>query len=334
MSNIKDVANLAGVSVATVSRYINDKGYVSEKSKQKIKDAINQLDYKPNLIARSLSTKQDNTIGLILPDITNPFFPELARAIEDVCIEKGYTVILCNTDNDAKKERAYVEKLLQKYVAGLIITTNLLESSEYEKLNIPIVGLDRVQNIPFPIVTTDNDVGGKLAAETLISKGCQNILILGGPENINSSLERIAGFLSYSNQFEHITVKVIPSFFNYKKTYDIVLKALQMSETIDGIFACSDTDGVAAIKAARTLQYEIPNNLQVVGFDGVSLGEVTSPSLTTIAQNIYEMGELAAEKLIMQIEGKENIIEHIKIAPQLILRESTRKENKDDYGNR
>lgn len=326
MTNIRDVANLAGLSVATVSRFLNQKGYISEKSKQKIKDAIEDLDYKPNLVARSLSTKQDNTIGLLLPDITNPFFPELARAIEDVCIEKGYSIILCNTDNNIDKERSYIELLQQKYVAGLIITTNQLGEDVYTKLNIPMVGLDRVQNMSFPMVTTDNEYGGMLAAQKLIQTGSRNILILSGPKNVESVANRVKGFVEYARKVEFVKVDIIPSYFNYKKTYEVVLEVLQENKHIDGIFACSDTDGIAAIKAANTLNYQMPEQLQVIGFDGVSLGEVTSPSLTTVAQNIYMMGELAAEQLIAQINGLEVINQTLKIPPQLIVRESTRKE--------
>lgn len=325
MPNIKDVANLAGVSVATVSRFLNEKGNVSEKSKQKIKQAITRLNYRPNLLARSLSTKQGNTIGLILPDITNPFFSELARAIEDVCIDKGYTIVLGNTDYEVQKERHYVELFLQKYVAGLIVTTGLLKREEYEALTIPIVGLDIVQNSPFPIITTDNRLGGRLAAEALLSTGCKHVLILAGPQNSYAASERVKGFLMYADLVKEVHVEVVSSYMNYKKTHDLVRTILKNKQVIDGIFACSDMDGIAAIKAATALRYNIPEVLQVIGFGGLSVGELTSPSLTTIAQNIYQLGELAAEQLISKIEGKEIARAQVMISPQLLVRESTRR---------
>lgn len=326
MTNIRDVAHLAGVSVATVSRYLNQKGYLSEKSKKKIEVAINELSYKPNLIARSLSTKQDNSIGLILPDITNPFFPELARAIEDTCIKKGYSIILCNTDDSIEKETHYLQLLKQKYVAGLIITMNHLPKSVYLDLNIPIVGLDRVENLPIPIITTDNERGGMMAAEYLIQKGSKNLLILSGPTAEESVARRVQGFQQYTATLEDVNVVILPSHFNYKKSFHEVVRFLKEHPTIDGIFACSDMDGIAAIKAATSLNYSIPEEIQVIGFDGISIGELTSPSLTSVAQNIYLLGSLAAEQLIAQIEGQEVVKQSLKIAPQLVLRDSTRKE--------
>lgn len=326
MTNIRDVAHLAGVSVATVSRYLNQKGYLSEKSKKKIEVAINELSYKPNLIARSLSTKQDNSIGLILPDITNPFFPELARAIEDTCMKKGYSIILCNTDDSIEKETHYLQLLKQKYVAGLIITMNHLPKSVYLDLNIPIVGLDRVENLPIPIITTDNERGGMMAAEYLTQKGSKNLLILSGPAAEESVARRVQGFQQYTATLEDVNVAILPSHFNYKKSFHEVVRFLKEHPTIDGIFACSDMDGIAAIKAATSLNYSIPEEIQVIGFDGISIGELTSPSLTSVAQNIYLLGSLAAEQLIAQIEGQEVVKQSLKIAPQLVLRDSTRKE--------
>ena len=137
MANIRDVAKKSGVSVATVSRFINQKGYVSKEASEVIERAIKELNYKPNLVARSLSTKQTKLIGLIVPDIMNPFFPELARAVEDVALTYDYTVVLCNSDEKAEKEIHYIETLRQKYVAGFIVTTNQLHASHYQNLDMP-----------------------------------------------------------------------------------------------------------------------------------------------------------------------------------------------------
>lgn len=322
MANIKDVANLAGVSVATVSRFLNSKGYISERAKKVIQQAIDELDYKPNLVARSLSTKQANIIGFLLTDITNPFFAELARAVEDVCIDKGYAIILCNTDNDIDKAKMYIELLKQKYVAGMVITTNLLSEAIYEKLDFPIVGVDRVNDVSFSTVKVDNFLGGQLAAQHLIDKGCRHILLLRGVDS-TSILERVAGFLAYANDFEKVKVDVVPSYFQYDKTFAFVKEVL--SPAHDGIFACSDVDGVAAIKAATALGYTVPEQLQIIGFDGVLIGELTSPSLTTIAQNIYEIGTVAAERLIAHIEQQDTTATHIVIAPYVVERDSTKK---------
>lgn len=322
MANIKDVAKMAGVSVATVSRFLNNKGYVSNRAKQVIQQAVDELQYKPNLVARSLSTKQDQTIGFLLTDITNPFFAELARAVEDVCIDKGYAVILCNTDNDIDKAKMYIELLKQKYVAGMMITTNLLGEATYDQLRLPVVGIDRVENVSFSTVTTDNFLGGQLAAQQLIENGCKHILLLRGVDS-NPVAARTAGFLAYVNDFQDVTVDVVSSYFQYDQTFALVKDVL--SPAHDGIFACSDVDGVAAIKAAMALGYAVPEQLQIIGFDGVFIGELTSPSLTTIAQNIYEIGTVAAERLIAQIEKRDHTAAHIVISPYVVERDSTKK---------
>ncbi len=324
MTNIKDVAQAAGVSVATVSRYINKKGYVSTESKDAIQNAIETLQYKPNLIARSLSTKQSNIIGLLLPDITNPFFPELARAVEDVALSNGYTVVLCNSDQNSHKEKQYIEMLTQKYVAGFILTSNLLKTEYYKSLGVPIVGLDRANSIPFPTVSTDNRKGAKLATEYLIECGATNIVCLRGPKAVGVAEDRLLGYLE---GIKNVTVEshIIESPFDFESSMKITHEFLSNNKKIDGIFACSDASAIGAIKAAHSLGIDIPGQLQIIGFDGVLLGEMITPSLTTIAQNIYQMGASAAKLLIQQIEGEQPKEERIQLAPTLVVRETTRK---------
>src|SRR5690625_4386128 len=182
MANIRDVAKQAGLSVATVSRYLNKKGYVSQASKDAIERAIKELNYKPSLVARSLSTKQTKYIGLIVPDIMNPFFPELARAVEDVALTYGYTVVLCNSDDNAEKEIHYTETLKQKYIAGFIVTTSQLDASHYTELELPVVALDRKIHESIPTVSSNNKDGAYIGTKHLIEQGCERILCLRGPE--------------------------------------------------------------------------------------------------------------------------------------------------------
>lgn len=324
MTNIKDVAQAAGVSVATVSRYLNKKGYVSNESRDSIQTAIELLQYKPNLIARSLSTKQSNIIGLILPDITNPFFPELARAVEDIALTNGYTVVLCNSDQKSLKEKQYIEMLTQKYVAGFILTSSLLKTDYYKSLGVPIVGLDRATSIPFPTVSTDNKKGAKLATEYLIKCGSRNIVCLRGPKDVGVAEDRLHGFLE-GIQNRNVKYHIIESPFDFESSMKIIHEYLSKNKNIDGIFASSDASAIGSIKAAHSLGIDIPGQLQIIGFDGVLLGEMITPALTTIAQNIYQMGAKAAKLLIQQIEGEQPKEERIQLDPTLVVRETTRK---------
>lgn len=175
------MAKAAGVSVATVSRYLNNKGYISEEAKRVIAKAVDELNYQPSMIARSLSTKQSTFIGLIVPDIVNPFFPELARAIEDVALVYGYTVILCNSDENLEKEINYVKTLQQKYVAGFIVASSHVEADHYMGLDIPIVAIDRRIHSSIPYIATDNRKGARIGTQHLLDSGCTQILCMRGP---------------------------------------------------------------------------------------------------------------------------------------------------------
>ncbi len=194
MTTIRDVAKKAGVSVATVSRFLNGNGYVSQEAATAVEAAVKELNYELNTVARSLTTKKSNLIGLILPDITNPFFPELARAVEDVALTYGYTVVLCNSDEDPKKEKNYIETLKKKYIAGFIVTSNQLDAPHYSNLKLPVVALGRVINERIPTVVSNNRQGGFMGAQALVDRGSKNLLFLRGPEEFGSANDRYIGF--------------------------------------------------------------------------------------------------------------------------------------------
>ncbi|KGR74208.1 LacI family DNA-binding transcriptional regulator [Ureibacillus sinduriensis] len=325
MTTISDVARLAEVSVATVSRYLNESGYVGAKSRQSIETAIKELNYVPSEVARSLSTKQSDIIGLIIPDIKNPFFPELARAVEDTAFEYGYTVILCNSDENPTKEKHYLQKLTKKYVAGIILTTILEQESHWKDVKLPIVALDRPIDSDVPTVTTNNQKGAKLATDFLIACGATNLLCISGPEAFVSSQSRVEGFQTASRK-KNITTHIIESAYDFDIAEKIIYDYLKNNPSVDGIFACSDASAIGALKAAHRLGIRVPEDMQIVGFDGIQVGNVVTPSLTTVAQNIYQLGQTAAKLLIKQIEGQKLTNESICIDPELIIRETTRKE--------
>lgn len=325
MPTISDVAKLAKVSVATVSRFLNDSGYVGKKSREAIEKAIKELDYVPSEVARSLSTKQSDIIGLIIPDIKNPFFPELARAVEDTAFEYGYTVILCNSDENERKEKHYLQTLTNKYVAGIILTSIFDQGTNFKNLKIPMVALDRSLEIDIPTVTTNNIEGAKIATQFLIDKGATTLLCVGGPKEIRSSKLRVEGFREVIKEYT-MDSYIIESPYDFEAAETIIYDYLKQNPTVDGIFACSDASAIGALKAIHQLNLRVPEDIQIVGFDGIQMGKVVSPSLTTVAQNIYQLGQAAAKMLIHQIEGKPLENTSVCIHPKLIERETTRKE--------
>ena len=323
MATIKDVAKMANVSVATVSRCLNGNGYVGLKSKEAIEQAIRALDYKPNLIARSLSTKQMQTIGLIVPDIMNPFFPELARAIEDTALKAGYTVILCNSDEQAEKEIHYIESLQQKYIAGFIIASNQLTNEQYCKLNVPIVLLDRVFENDVPSVTSNNQFGAEIATNYLLTRNVKELAFFSGPKNLEPIQQRLTGF-SQAVAEKNIKTHIFESLFDFLHAEQSAFEALSKYPTIDAVFASSDVIAMGVLKAAHKLGIRVPDELQVIGFDGIAMGEIVTPSLTTVAQNIYALGEAATKMLVQQIKGEPLLEKHITIEPNLIVRGTTK----------
>lgn len=323
MTTIRDVAKKAGVSVATVSRFLNGSGYVSTEAAKAVTAAVAELKYELNPVARSLNTKQSHLIGLIVPDITNPFFPELARAVEDVALTYGYTVILCNSDENPEKEKNYLETLKKKYIAGFIVTSNQLDAPHYANMKLPIVALDRAINDKIPTVSSNNREGAVLGTRTLLERGCQNVLFLRGPEELNPANDRFEGFMEAIKQSE-AAYHVVTSPFHFAESEQIVTRFLQEHKEIDGIFASSDVSAAGALKAAVTLGIKVPEELQIVGFDGISMGEMLSPGLTTIAQDVYKMGAIATRVLIKRIENQEIEQHFYEVPVQLKLRGTTR----------
>ncbi|WAA12539.1 LacI family DNA-binding transcriptional regulator [Fervidibacillus halotolerans] len=322
MATIRDVAKLAGVSVATVSRVLNNQGYVHEDTRKKVEQAIRQLNYKPNAVARSLYKKTSKSIGLIIPDITNPFFPQLVRAVEETMYEAGYTVLLFNSDEVLKREQHIIDLMVTKYVDGIIIVSNTIKYEHLKDLSIPIVALDRVISQEIPSVSVDNYEGARKAVRLLIGKGCKKIAHLRGPKNVFTAEERLRGYMDEMNSQGMET-------FVYAGNYELntsmveTMKLLTENREIDGIFAGNDVMAVGAIKAITKLGIHIPDQLKIIGFDGIELGTVITPELSTLKQPIVQLGKKSSELLLNYINGNEKVLRHYVYQAELIERDST-----------
>ena len=325
-ATIRDVAKLANVSVATVSRVINESGSVNDKTKQKVLEAIRELDYQPNDVARSLFKGKSKMIALFVPDIMNPFFPELARAVEDITNQHGYTFVLCNTDNDHQKELKYLNALLQKSIDGFIIVSSTMETNHINKLRVPIISLDRKTSSDLISVTVNNREGARQAVKHLKDLGCERIMYIAGPEDVSSARNRMLGYLDIVKEEEWFTEDyILEGNYSMDDAYEVTRNMLMRNPNIDGIFAANDLMGVGALQAAASLNIDVPDKLSVISFDGIKLGETTSPALTTMAQPIYKIGKRAAELLINKIEKPTEVIESEEHDVQLVVRESTQK---------
>ncbi|WP_199624631.1 LacI family DNA-binding transcriptional regulator [Paenibacillus alkalitolerans] len=328
MSTIRDVAKLAGVSVSTVSRFLNKSGYVNAETERLIKDAIEKLNYSPNEVARGLAGKKTNTIALILPDISNLFFSDLARAVEDVAATYGYTVIFGNSDDQGTKERRYIETLKKKYIDGIIFASNTLSREDSEmlaKLGIPFVCLDRGPSEKNgSVVRSKNKEGAVMAVRHLLDVGCRKIAHIYGPQDLITGKERLNGYVQSVQVFEWYTPTLLePGDFRIAGGMAATERLLERHPDIDGIFAGNDLMAVGALKALQRRGIAVGCQVAVCGFDGIQTTEITTPELTTIAQPIYEMGAHISRLLIKKIEGvlEEDRIYELDV--KLIARDST-----------
>lgn len=328
MATIRDVGKLAGVSVATVSRVINKKGYVSKETEEAILNAMKMLNYTPNDVARRLAGKKSKTIGLIIPNILNPFFPEVARAAEDTANKLGYNLILCNTDNSREKEKQYYEMLFNKQVDGIMICSYTATPEELMAIverGMPLVVLDKeLKDFDIPSITGDNIDGGRNAALHLLECGCKNIAHITGPMYIESLEGRLIGFkeiLKEKGLFKGELVKVDE--FSLKGGYNATKELLHMDKSIDGIFAGNDILAIGCYKALRQMGYELGKDIKLIGYDGLE-SNINYLEISSIAQPMYEYGAKGVELLLKKIEGNEDISKQkIKLKATLTERVST-----------
>ena len=313
MITIKKIAELAGVSSATVSKVINGKDQnISNSTRERVLEIVHREDYIPNGIAKSLRVKNTNTFGLIMPDVTNLFFSELAKGIEDAAEKKGYSVILCNSDNNETKEGKYFSILQEKKVDGIILTASDAGTNKLiEKCSIPIVLVDRDITINRKVgrITVDNELGAYMATSFLIKKGCKNIGFISSNTKNKTSAERLVG---YERALKENGIKINKdiTYYNNFQTetgYDGTLKILKNNQ-MDAIFCGNDLIAIGAMKALKELKIRVPDDIRIIGFDDILFSEHLEPSLTTIKQPIYELGQNAVNILVNLINNNENDI--------------------------
>lgn len=328
-ATIREVAKKAGVSPATVSRVISQFGYVSETTRQKVLKTIRELDYRPNIIARSMVTKATHTIGLVVTDITNPFFAQLSRGIEEITWNNGYTLFLANTDEDVEREQAIVQALQEKQVDALIIvpasSVNAPHLFDLNRQGIPIVLVDReVVDLPVDKVMVDNEEGAYTAVSHLISLGHRRIAMLLDNLDITTNIERLNGYKK-ALQDNHIYVEeeLIKSCqYTQQSAYEIIKEMLLLTNRPTALFTANNFMTIGAIKAIREAKLSIPNDLALVGFDDLDYEALNSPQLTVVSQPITSMGNIAGQRIIAKLRGDTNPPMEIRLKTQFIIRES------------
>ncbi|MCF6136212.1 LacI family DNA-binding transcriptional regulator [Pseudalkalibacillus berkeleyi] len=324
MVTIKDVAKEAGVSVATVSRVLNENGYVGVDTKKKVLQAIAKLNYSPNEVARSLYKRRSRLIGLLLPDITNPFFPQLARGVEDEVSEAGFRLLLGNSDENVQKELDYIQTFAQNNVVGMISATSHVDYGIYDALNLPLVLLDRISD-EYPAVYADGEEGGRLAAETLVEKGAKQITVMKGPSHIKPAQDRYRGAVEALNRSEASYTVMSTTSFSFEDAKGWAEELFAKYPETDAVIASNDMVAIAILHEALQLGKRIPEDLQIIGYDDIPQCSLSYPTLSTVRQPAYEMGRQAARLLMKTINKEQEIEKSIQLPVQLIERNTTRK---------
>lgn len=325
---IYDVARLAGVSTATVSRALNDSGQIAPGTRLTIEAAVEQLGYRPNTIARSLVTKATHTIALLLPDISNPFYASLVSGIQQHALKSGNTMLLCMTEGDAEQEEQYLSLLRAKQVDGALVDGLVLPPERIARFvedGFPIVCLDRDVNSPsVPLVQVDNRLGARLAIDHLLSLGHTRIAhVMGAQSRISE--ERLAG---YGASLAAVGIAVSGRLvqrggFTEEGGYTATKRLLESDVELTAVFAANDLSALGAITAIVAHGKRVPDDVSVVGFDDLRLASFTSPPLTTVQQPAFEIGEHAAQILLDRIKGAAPGGLRFLHPPTLVVREST-----------
>jgi len=332
MATIKEVAERAGVSIMTVSRVVNNSKYVSPETREKVERTMKELGYVPNALAHGLITKKTHTLGLIVSDITNPFFTTIARGVEDTAIKNDFNIILCNTDEDVQKEKMYIELLLRKRVDGIILSSADCKKSSVEHIisrNVPLVLIDRcIKGLQVDCVYSDSVSGAYNLTKYLISLGHRRIGIIVGPKRISTAVDRVDGYKK-ALQEENITIddSLIKWGEKYSREdgYKSAIELLNMKNSPTAILGGNRLITVGVLKAIRELNLKVPEDISVVSFDEVEDISTTNPFLTVVSQNSYAMGVIATEWLLKRIKGESKFLEdpqEILLQPKLIIRES------------
>ena len=307
MATLKDVAREAGLTVGTVSRVLNNRGYISNNARKKVDEAMKKLNYRPNEMARSLHSKSTNTIGLIVPHIRHPYFAEMISNLENEAYKNGYKILLCNSQSIREKEREYIDICTSNRVAGLILCSGTVDTKVFDEIDIPVITVERFLDNGTACVECDNRQGGALAAERLISCGCKNLVHIGNIGTIPMPADmRTEGFREVCalRNISFVEVSTQEAQYNSMKYDEMIESVLREYPETDGMFLNSDVLAAQALQVCRKLQISVPDRMKIVGFDDVNIASLTTPQLTTIHQPVKEMAEIAVNLLHDSVSGK------------------------------
>ena len=330
MATMKDVAQRAGVSPSTVSHVINETRFVSQQLRDRVLHAMRELNYQPSAVARSLRTKRTQVVALVIPDITNPYFPEVARGVQDVAEENEYSVILCNTDRVRGRELRFLKALRGQWVDGLILNPSEVTFGDLQDLQdaqIPVVLIgSQIDHPDLDVVMVNNVQGAYDAVSHLIDLGHRRIGLVGGQRAASSGEQRFQGYIrALADHDIPVDEEIITEGrFTREGGYESMKRLLALQSPPTAVFASSDVMAIGALMAIQEQGLQVPNDVSLVGFDDIAEASTTTPKLTTVSQPKYQTGEVAAQLLFDRVEGASpGERQKIVLSHQLVIRDST-----------
>lgn len=325
MSTLKDVAKESGLTVTTVSRVLNDRGYISSEAKEKVKEAMLKLNYQPNEVARSLSKQSTNTIGVIVPHINHPYFAKLISYLEHQAYINGQKILLFNSKEKHSKEKEYLEMCSGNRVSGIILCSGDIELNEFDSFDIPLITIERYAQNTIASIECDNFSGGELAATHLIECHCKHLMYFGKVNETAMPADlRAEGFrkICESSKVIHKEIETKETQSGRIDYRSEIAKILMVNPETDGIFVNSDVLAAQFLQVCASMHIKVPDQMKIIGFDDADICELTSPALTTIHQPLAEMAKTAIEFLLHAKEGM--LIPSRTILPvNLVKRETT-----------
>ena len=329
MATMKQVAEKARVSTTTVSHVINNTRVVSEDARERVLSVIQELRYIPSAVARSLKNDKTQTLGMMIPNNSNPYFAEVIQGIEDESSRLGYNIILCNSYDDPKKQAAYTRVLMEKRIDGLILVSSGIDLELTQLLAdeaIPKVLVDReVPGVAADFIEADHEQGGYLATKYLLDLGHRRIACVSGPKTLLPSGDRVSGYLRALKEagVDYNSDYLAHSDFTSQGGFSAFQQLLALPNRPTAIFASNDLMAIGGLCAAQQAGMRIPDELSVVGYDDIALASFSTPPLTTIAQPKYEIGVLTARVLVNRILNAELPFRREMLQTELIMRQST-----------
>lgn len=327
MVKMNDVAEKANVSKATVSRVLRNPETVKKDTREKVLAIIEQMNYQPNILARHFRRSETNTILVVVPNIMNTVFSHILGGIEHAACEKGYRVLLANTNKQVEKEYEYLDHLKQRQVDGMILLSARMDKDVLDEVmrQYPVVlTADYLEGIAIPTVSIDNVSSARTATEHLIKLGHSRVAHITGPLHLLLSQDRLKGYRQalLQNDLDVDNILIQEGDFSYESGYNQMTKLLALEHPPTAVFSANDEMATGVIKAAKDYGLSVPEDLAVVGFDNIKLSAIYDPGITTIAQPMFEMGKKAMELLLEQINGVEMTKRQYVLENELIIRDS------------